>query len=117
MQTDREQDIRALAERKVDGLSYSSFLDLSQFFEERFHLTLVDDKDAQFVTEAIEVRNISVHNRCIVNRRYRQKTQCDEALIRYSRHPITIKLLPDELAMFLAKIKAPEGAKQVEGRN
>jgi len=73
--------VRALAERKVDSLAYSSFGDLSLFFEDRFKLQLVTDSEKSAIIEAIETRNISVHNRCLVNRKYQQKTGCSKELI------------------------------------
>ena len=66
--------VKTVAERKVDSLSYASFGDLADYFTEKFHITLVSDKDLQSVVEAIETRNISVHNRCIVNQRYLSRT-------------------------------------------
>ena len=66
--------MRTLAERKVAGLSYASFADLSGFFFDKFHVTLFDEKDVKTIIEAIEVRNISVHNRCIINQRFVKRT-------------------------------------------
>lgn len=65
-----ESLILDVAERKVESLSYSSFGDLSQFFRERFHLILADGEQMKLLLEAIETRNISVHNRCVMNKRY-----------------------------------------------
>ena len=73
--------IRALAERKVEGLSYESVAELSTFFHDRFNLDLFSTLEIDIVVEAIETRNISVHNRCIVNGRYLTRTRRDKSLI------------------------------------
>lgn len=64
---------RGLAERKVDALSYSSFATLLSFFKERFSLSICADEHVDAVNEYIETRNIIVHNRGIINRRYLEK--------------------------------------------
>jgi hypothetical protein len=67
--------VKTIAERKVESLSYSSFGDLSNYFQERFSICLVPGTDMQLILEAIECRNISVHNRCVVNQRYLDRTK------------------------------------------
>lgn len=62
--------VRTIAKKKVENLSYSSFEDLAAYFGERFHLKLVQKEPLATIVEAIEIRNISVHNRCIINERY-----------------------------------------------
>ena len=66
--------VHELARRKVDGLAYSSFSDLVAFFDERFGLYVVTAEELDTVREAIETRNISVHNRCIINERFIART-------------------------------------------
>lgn len=65
-----ESLVREIAEMKVDSLSYSSFAKLSEFFQERFHIKLAEDNDIKLIHEYIEIRNISVHNRCYINKRF-----------------------------------------------
>jgi hypothetical protein len=62
--------VREIAEKKVESLSYSSFTDLSAFFDDRFRLELATENQLKLLLEAIEIRNISVHNRCTINKRY-----------------------------------------------
>jgi hypothetical protein len=62
-----EDVIRAIAEKKVHELAYKSFDDLAKYFE-KMGLPLGDQGDREGLKVAIEVRNISVHNRCIVNK-------------------------------------------------
>jgi hypothetical protein len=71
--------IRAAAERKVEQLSYQSFADLASFFADRFGLEIVPEGSTSKIVEAIELRNISVHNRCVINRRYCQRTGSDHS--------------------------------------
>jgi len=66
--------IRTIAQRKVDSLSYQSFKDLINYFSGQFGLALVPQGQVASVAEAVETRNISVHNRCIINKRYVKKT-------------------------------------------
>jgi hypothetical protein len=73
--------IRSVAERKVESLSYQSFNDLSLFFEERFNITLLGGKEFSDMVETIEIRNISVHNRCVINSRFVTRTRGDEDTI------------------------------------
>ncbi|MGZ3524281.1 MAG: hypothetical protein ACXU9L_05770 [Thermodesulfobacteriota bacterium] len=71
--------VRAFAERKVENLSYSSIADLCDFFRDRFKVELFSTGEMPAAVEAVETRNISVHNRCIINNRYVQKTRIDPA--------------------------------------
>lgn len=73
--------VKAFAERKVENLSYSSIGELCEFFRERFKVELFPATQMPTVIEAVEIRNISVHNRCIINNRYVQKTGADPAQI------------------------------------
>ena len=65
--------IQGLAEKKVETLSYSSFDRLAQFFEGQFGLSICATTDLPLIRESIETRNISVHNRCRISRRYLEK--------------------------------------------
>lgn len=66
--------VRGLAERKVETLSYSSFSSLRSFFEEHFNLSICPEQHFVQLNEAIENRNIIVHNRGIINKRYVENT-------------------------------------------
>lgn len=66
--------VRTVAERKVESLSYSSFDDLAEYFVDRFNIELAGKEKHQAIVQGIETRNISVHNRCIVNTRFVAKT-------------------------------------------
>lgn len=65
---------RDLAERKVDSLSYTSFERLREYFRDRFNLEPCSTGEFEKIRNAIELRNISVHNRCRVNSRYVERT-------------------------------------------
>ena len=73
--------VRTVAERKVESLSYSSFSDLAEYFQERFHINLLTKEHEALVVDAIETRNISVHNRCHIDRRYVIRTKGDASQI------------------------------------
>ena len=94
--------VKAVAERKVETLSYSSFQDLAVFFKERFSLTLASTKNESTIVHAIELRNISVHNRCIVNRRFISRTG-DEKTPVGSRKDLFVNYL-DELVPLLKSL-------------
>lgn len=66
--------VQFVAERKVNELSYGSFGDLAKYFEDR-GLAIASDEEQQAITTAIAVRNISVHNRCVINDRFLRTTQ------------------------------------------
>lgn len=63
-----EELINSLAEKKVEKLSYEGMRDLASYFQERLGLKLFDSNDDfQRAVFLIEVRNIIVHNRGMVN--------------------------------------------------
>jgi hypothetical protein len=73
--------IRAIAQGRVDSLSYEAFDKLIDYFDDRFGLVLFPVAEAASVAEAVETRNISVHNRCTINERYVKRTGAPESLI------------------------------------
>jgi hypothetical protein len=81
-----ESLVREIAENKVDSLSYSSFGTLAKFFEERFHIKIAEDSDIEFIGGYIEVRNISVHNRCYINKRFISRMHLDVSEIGKKKH-------------------------------
>jgi len=73
---DRDDLIRALAERHVERLSYLGFADMASELEKKLSFKLLDLKDdVQRVTRLIELRNLIVHNRGIVNQRFLSKVR------------------------------------------
>lgn len=89
-----EDFVKELSEKKVSELSYSSFDDLYNFFDKKLGINIIDDEGRSLIREAIEIRNISTHNNCIINRRYISKLNLDEKLIG-KRKDITSKYLGD----------------------
>ncbi len=69
-----EDLVKALAERKVEKLSYNSFSELSEFFQKRFKIELFEEDLHPLIIEAIEIRNLATHNRCIINNRFCKRT-------------------------------------------
>jgi hypothetical protein len=96
--------VKSFAEKKVESLSFSSIKELYDFFKERFKLELFSESLIPTVVEAIETRNISVHNRCIINKRYVSKTGADEALIG-KKKDLSISQLDEFIRIFLESVK------------
>lgn len=97
--------VLAAAQRKVDSLSYSAFSELSAFFDARFGLTLVNELNEPLLVEAIEIRNISVHNRCVINERFCKRIGLDESLIG-TRREIYVGTLDDLMPLLFDLVKA-----------
>jgi hypothetical protein len=97
-----ESIVRDLAERKVEALSYSSFTDLVEFFNERFNLQLATTDEIQQISESIEIRNISVHNRCVINKRFISRVHISGEQIGKKRNLYSNDL--DRLVPMLARL-------------
>jgi hypothetical protein len=76
-----ESLVRELAELKVDSLSYSSFSKLSDYFQEKFKINIATDDDFNLISTYIEIRNISVHERCHINKRFVKRLGLDPSEI------------------------------------
>lgn len=66
--------IKKIAEKKISNLSYDSFNDICHYFYDKFKLKVCDDKKIKAIILTIEMRNISVHNRCIIDERFIKHT-------------------------------------------
>ena len=69
--------VRTIAEKKIANLTYSSFKDLSTYFSDQFKLSICKTTSAKNIILAIELRNISVHNRCKMDERFIERTRYD----------------------------------------
>ena len=69
--------VRSLADKKISDLSYSSFKDISKYFFKKFKLNVCKDKHLDEMSLAVEVRNISVHNRCRIDEKFIKHTSYD----------------------------------------
>lgn len=76
-----ESLVREIAETKVASLSYSSFSNVAAFFENRFNIKLPNDSDIMLLNEFVEIRNISVHNRCYINKRFLANVDIDDSYL------------------------------------
>lgn len=92
--------IQSIAERKVNELSYKSIEDLNKYFTDKFNINIANPDEISIIIDAIETRNISVHNRCIVNKRYFSKTGKEDFEIGTLR-----KLSSEDLETFAKTIK------------
>ena len=63
--------ISTLAERRVDQLAYQGMGDLSTDVSERLGFSLLEqDEELEHAVRIVEMRNLIVHNRAVVNRRF-----------------------------------------------
>ena len=61
--------VAALAEARVNSLSYKGMRNLSKYLSERLGFRLFSDSEAEnCAIEIVELRNLIVHNRGVVNR-------------------------------------------------
>lgn len=68
---ERKQIVSYLAEKEIEGLLYKSFPDIVNYFNRKFNINLSDSGVSdERIVEIMATRNIHVHNRGIVNRRY-----------------------------------------------
>jgi len=68
----REQLLTSIIEEKVDRLSYKSLKSLDGYFREALKLPLTEDQTLlQSASRVVAMRNLLVHNRGLVNRRFR----------------------------------------------
>lgn len=74
--------LEALAERRVERLSYSGISDLEKYLSERlgFDLFTADATRAE-VLRLVEARNLVVHKRAIVDERYRRHSGDSDSIV------------------------------------
>lgn len=74
--------IEALTERRVERLSYSGLVDLDADVRERMGFELfASDRDREEAARLVELRNLIVHKRAVVDRRYIARTGDDRTPI------------------------------------
>ena len=67
----REELIAAITEQKVLDLSFKGVVALNEYLKRRLSFALFErEKSLQIAAELVENRNLYIHNRGIVNRRY-----------------------------------------------
>ena len=69
---DMSELVEDLVEKKIIDLSYGGFIELENWFEKRMGVKL-DVKNTDQLIEVLETRNIIVHNKCIINKKYNSK--------------------------------------------
>lgn len=77
----KESLVHTVVEDMVQRLAYSSFGDLARFFCKNFKIEIANKSQTKIITEATEVRNISIHNRCIIDKKYCSKTGTEQAKV------------------------------------
>jgi hypothetical protein len=69
----QKQIMSYLAEKEVDDLLHRSFPDVANYFDKKFGINLnVSGVPVEAISEILATRNIHVHNRGMVNQRYRE---------------------------------------------
>lgn len=68
-----EEFIEALVERKVERLAFLGIRDLNEFFKERLGFALGSKEQLQNIHEAVEIRNIIVHNRGVISPTFKRR--------------------------------------------
>jgi hypothetical protein len=101
--------VHDLAERKVDSLSYTSFTDLATFFYDRFGVAIADESQLQRLAEAIEIRNISVHNRCMISRRFVTRLNRPQGEVG-TRYRLDVSYLYELVPLLVDTVKAVDRA-------
>ena len=62
------EDLHAyIAEKKVLGTAYKKFEDLNKYFIKNFNIPIAEENDIEKIVKVIEVRNLLVHNKNIIN--------------------------------------------------
>ena len=77
----KEDLVHTVVEEMVQRLAYSSFEDLAMYFSKNHRIEIANKSQKRIITEAAEVRNISVHNRCIIDKKYCSKTGAEQAKV------------------------------------
>ncbi|RJQ40351.1 MAG: hypothetical protein C4550_03700 [Nitrospiraceae bacterium] len=72
--------IRVIAEKKISSLSYDSFKGIYKYFKTKFNLNVCKETHIGKIVEVIEIRNIIVHNRSIIDENFIRRTGNDPAL-------------------------------------
>ena len=75
----KESLLQTVAEDEVQRLSYKSFGDLARFFGKNLKIKIANELQKSKIIQAIEIRNISIHNRCVIDKKYCRKTGTDQA--------------------------------------
>lgn len=93
----REQVVTFLAEKEVGELLYKAFPDMAKYFNEKFNIDVSDSEvSTEAIVEILETRNIHIHNKGIVNRKYLKRVQDSKFKLGYYR-PITQDYLKDAI--------------------
>ncbi|MDQ3816189.1 MAG: hypothetical protein M3362_00695 [Acidobacteriota bacterium] len=108
-----EELVTALAERRVDKLSYGGMREITKYFEERLGLQLFDaPAELDAAVRFIEVRNIIVHNRGVVSSIFKKRLPDASEQV-----GDRVSLTPEEIAAqmtYLAKLADRIDARAVD---
>lgn len=69
--SDIDDAVDMIIEKKVDSITYKNLMDQKRFLKEYLSLDLRESVvNWDIINEAVERRNVIIHNDCVVNRRY-----------------------------------------------
>lgn len=69
--SDIDDAVDMIIEKKVDSITYKNLMDQKRFLKEYLSLDLRESVvNWDIINEAVERRNVIIHNECVVNRRY-----------------------------------------------
>lgn len=68
-----EELTEALAERKVQRLAFLGIAQLNEFFSDRLGLTFGSEEGQKVISEAVEIRNLIVHNRGVISALFKKR--------------------------------------------
>ncbi|NQV80921.1 MAG: hypothetical protein HQ495_10235 [Alphaproteobacteria bacterium] len=124
---DSIDDLRAhIVERRVNELSYKSINDLAKYLRDKSNLELFqNERETTQLTLYVEVRNLAVHNRMVMNKRFVERTNGSENNIGKRLTPefvdlskaisITIEIASRLDAAAIEKFGVPNAAYGIDG--
>jgi len=69
--SDIDDAVDMIIEKKVDSITYKNLMEQKRFLKEHLSLDLRESVvNWDIINEAVERRNVIIHNECVVNRRY-----------------------------------------------
>lgn len=101
----RKQIVSYLAEKEVEELQHSPFQKVLEFFDDKFNINLnTSGVSAEKITEILATRNIHIHNKGMVNQRFRKLVKGSTLRVgTYKR--VTSKYLKDSISYIRTIVK------------
>ncbi|MHC1791541.1 hypothetical protein [Solidesulfovibrio sp.] len=94
--------VHSLAEIKTSKLVYKSYSEINKYFLDGLGVKITDASNSEIIY-AIELRNIIVHNRCVVDKRFIRKTKANISLLN-KKHSMHLDLYEKFEKILLSKV-------------